>query len=108
MGENAVIKRVVRKDGKEFKPGTGIYVGNVVEIIRNPQKPESLAYTFDNFEGCTNIDQCEDILDKKEIIEKEIQRRLYVISHKLGPESCKGDNYRKDELNRLLNFIKTL
>ena len=108
MGENAVIKRVVRKDGKEFKPGTGIYVGNVTGTIRNPQKPESLAYIFNNFGGCINVDLCEDILNEKEIIEKEIQRRLYVISHRLGPESCKGDNYRKDELNKLLNFIKTL
>lgn len=106
MGEDAIMKRVVRKDGKEFKPG--IYVGNVTGTIRNPQKPESLAYTFSNFGGCINIDQCEDILDGKEIIEKEILHRLYVINHRIGPGKIKGDEYRKDELIKLLEFIKTL
>ena len=106
MGESK-IKRVVRKDGKALNEN-GVYVGIVKETIRNPQKPETHAYLFENVRGCINVDLCREIENEKEVIEKEIQRRLYVISHRLGPESCKGDNYRKDELNRLLNFIKTL
>ncbi len=105
MGENEVI-RVVRKDGKAFNDG--VLVGKVKTIIRNPQKPESLAYLFENVEGCINVDLCEEIKDEKEIIKKEIQRRLYVINHRIGPGGIKGDNFRKDELNKLLEFIRTL
>lgn len=107
MGKDAV-KRVKRKDGKAFG-SCGEYVGIVRSTIRNPKEPESFAYLFENLSGCVNVDECEDILEDKEIIEKEIQRRYYVLSHRVGGIAERpGDKFRKDELNRLLEFIKEL